>query len=172
VSVTFVSAAANFADGFVPAEVRAASLTYVPISAFSALSSAPETAGSSATRALGYPDVPLLISSIKFAVNIMLELILISQFHVQSERPSVNTQASIRLTNGMASVSMGLLHFIHICSFRGFITSKRDSSGDARLRKSKPSFTVPLDRRPCSFWCFNSYAWSWPIPPSCLCHQV
>jgi Na+-driven multidrug efflux pump len=81
-SVIFGSAAANFADGLVPAEVRAASLTYVRVSAFSALSSALETAISSATTAVGHPDVPLLISSIKFAGDIMLDLILISRFHV------------------------------------------------------------------------------------------
>jgi Na+-driven multidrug efflux pump len=174
VSVIFVSVAANFADGFISAEVQAASLTYVRISAFSALSSALETAGSSATRALDHPDVPLLISSIKFAVNIMLDLILISRFHVRSVRPSVHTQASICLAYGMASASMGLLYFVYISSFRGFIASKRDSSGDARLERSKPSFKAlkVLARRSCSFWCFNSYAWSWPIPPTCLCHQV
>jgi Na+-driven multidrug efflux pump len=73
-SAIFVSAAANFADGFVPAKVRAASLIYVRISAFSALSSALEIAISSATRALDYPDVPPFIGSIKSAVNIMLDL--------------------------------------------------------------------------------------------------
>lgn len=102
VSVIFVSAAANFADGFVPAEVLAARLTYLPISAFSALRSALEAANSSDTRALDHPDVPLLVSSIKFAVNIMVDLILISRFHVRSGRPSANTQASIRLAYDMA----------------------------------------------------------------------
>jgi len=113
-SVIFVSAAANFAGGFVPAKVRATSLTYVRISAFSALTSALETAGSSATRALDHPDVPLLINSIKFAVNIMLDLILISRFYVRSVRPSVNTQASIRLACGMASASVGLLSHLYL----------------------------------------------------------
>jgi len=140
VSVKFVSATANFADGFVPAEVRAASLTYVPTSTFSALRSALEAAGSSDTRALDHPDVPLLVRSIKFAVNIMVDLILISRFHVRSGRPSVNTQASIRLACEMASAFVGLLYFIYISSFRGFVTSKRNSSGDAGLERSKPSF--------------------------------
>jgi hypothetical protein len=63
-SVVFVAAAANFANGFVPAGVRAACLNYVRISAFSALSSALETAVSSTTRALDQPDAPLPISSI------------------------------------------------------------------------------------------------------------
>ena len=102
VSVIFVSTAANFADGSVPVEVRAASLTYVPISAFPTLRPALEAADSSDTRALGHPDVPLLVSSIRFAVNIMVDLILVSRFHVRSGRPSVNTQASIRLACDVA----------------------------------------------------------------------
>jgi Na+-driven multidrug efflux pump len=76
--------AATFAKGFVPIEVRDASLTYVRISAFSALSSAIETAVAAATRALDKPDVPLVISTTKFAVNITLDLLLLSRFHVGS----------------------------------------------------------------------------------------
>ena len=62
--------------------MRDASLTYVRISAFSALSSAIETAVAAATRALDKPDVPLVISTTKFAVNITLDLLVISRFHV------------------------------------------------------------------------------------------
>jgi hypothetical protein len=62
-SIGFLAGAATFAKGFVPVEVRAASLTYVRISAFSALSSALETAVAAATRALDKPDVPLVIST-------------------------------------------------------------------------------------------------------------
>ena len=54
--------------------------TYVRISAFSALSSAIETAVAAATRALDKPDVPLVISVTKFAVNITLDLLIISRF--------------------------------------------------------------------------------------------
>jgi hypothetical protein len=55
-SIAFVAAARNFADAFVPEESRSVSLDYVRIAAFSALSSAIETAVAAATRALDKPD--------------------------------------------------------------------------------------------------------------------
>lgn len=64
-SIAFVAAAHQFAAAFVPMEVRAVSLTYVRISAFSALSSAIGTVVAACTRALDRPDVPLVISSVK-----------------------------------------------------------------------------------------------------------
>lgn len=51
-SLAFVGGARSFADGFVPVEVREASITYVRIGAFSAFSSSIEMAVASATRAL------------------------------------------------------------------------------------------------------------------------
>ncbi len=83
-SISFLAGVATFAKGFVPIEVRDASLTYVRISAFSALSSAIETAVAAATRALDKPDVLLVISVTKFAVNITLDLLIISRFHIGS----------------------------------------------------------------------------------------
>src|SRR5690349_24489129 len=77
-SFCFVGGASTFAKGFVPAEVRDVSVTYIRISAFSAFSSAVEYAVNASTRALDKPDVPLVISSVKFAINIILDLILIS----------------------------------------------------------------------------------------------
>ncbi|KAG8525627.1 uncharacterized protein KY384_009271 [Bacidia gigantensis] len=117
-SVIFVSTATSFAKGFVPAGTRAASLTYIRLSAFSALSSAVETAVSSATRALDKPDVPLLISSVKFSINILLDLLIISKFHVAAIKPSVNTQASIRLACDMSAAFAGLFYFIYANSIR------------------------------------------------------
>ncbi|KAL2059017.1 hypothetical protein ABVK25_000309 [Lepraria finkii] len=67
-SIIFVSSVSTFAKGFVPAGTRSASLTYIRLSSFQCLSSAIETAVSSATRSLDKPDVPLIISSVKFAV--------------------------------------------------------------------------------------------------------
>ncbi|CZT22294.1 uncharacterized protein RCC_08163 [Ramularia collo-cygni] len=93
-SLAIVGAAQQFAKAFVPEEVREISLTYVRISAFSALSSALETAVAAATRALDQPDVPLIISFVKFTVNIVLDMILISKFHVSGITPTVNTQAA------------------------------------------------------------------------------
>lgn len=117
-SIVFVAAARNFAKGFVPIEVRESSLTYVRISSFSALSSAMETAVASATRALDHPDIPLLISSIKFAINIVLDLLIISRFHVGDFKPSFNMQASIRLACDLSSAFAGLLYFVYISTLK------------------------------------------------------
>lgn len=111
-SIAFVAAAQQFADVFVPREVREASLTYVRISAFSALSSAIETAVAAATRALDRPDVPLIISSVKFAVNIILDMLIISKFHVRGVNPTVNTQAATQLACGLAASLAGLAYFL------------------------------------------------------------
>jgi Na+-driven multidrug efflux pump len=113
-SIIFVAAAKEFAKAFVPFEVRESSLTYVRISSFSALASAMETAVASATRAMDHPDVPLLISSIKFAINIVLDLLLVSRFRVAKFKPSVNTQASVRLACDLSSAFAGLLYFLYI----------------------------------------------------------
>lgn len=112
-SLVFVGAAEKFAAAFVPADVRAASLTYIRISSFSALSSAMETSVSACTRALDRPDIPLLISSCKFAINIILDLLIMSKFHVGSHKPNVNTQAIIRLSCDMTSALVGLLYFLY-----------------------------------------------------------
>ncbi|MCJ1259531.1 hypothetical protein MMC24_007369 [Lignoscripta atroalba] len=75
-----------------------------------------ETAVSSCTRALDHPDVPVLISSIKFAINIILDLLIISKFHVGSFTPTIKTQALIRLACDMTSALSGLLYFKYIAS--------------------------------------------------------
>ena len=111
-SVVFVGAAHNVAAVFVPAKIREASLTYVRIAAFSALSSAVETAVAAATRALDQPDVPLIISSVKFAVNIILDMIIISKFHVPGVTPTVNIQAGTQLACGMVASFAGLAYFV------------------------------------------------------------
>jgi Na+-driven multidrug efflux pump len=113
-TVIFVSASENLAAAFVPEQVRQSSLTYVRISSVEALSSAMETVVSSCTRALDHPDVPLLISSTKFVINIMLDLLVISKFHVGSFIPTVNTQALIRLACDLTSAFSGLFYFIYI----------------------------------------------------------
>lgn len=71
-----------------------------------------EVAVSSCTRALDHPDVPLLISSVKFAINIILDLVIISKFHVHTIRPTVNTQAVIRLACDLSSAVCGLVRYL------------------------------------------------------------
>ncbi|ORY07158.1 hypothetical protein BCR34DRAFT_489665 [Clohesyomyces aquaticus] len=117
-SIAFLAGASTFAKGFVPVEVRSASLTYVRISAFSAFSSAVEYAVSTSTRALDKPDVPLVISSTKFAINIILDFILISKFHVSGVKPTVNMQAGIQLACNLASAFAGLGYFVYTNTVR------------------------------------------------------
>ncbi|UKZ80831.1 hypothetical protein TrVFT333_008596 [Trichoderma virens FT-333] len=116
-SIIFLGAAPKFADSFVPEEVRAASLTYVRITSFTVLSGAIETAVASATRALDKPDVPLVISSIKFAVNIILDLLIISRYHVGSFEPTVNMQGIIQLVCNLTAALAGLAYFLYFVSF-------------------------------------------------------
>ncbi|KAI2779253.1 hypothetical protein F4815DRAFT_474691 [Daldinia loculata] len=111
-SIAFIAGAATFAEGFVPVEVRAASLTYIRISAFSALSSAIETAVAAATRALDKPDIPLVISLTKFAINIVLDMLIISRFHVGNIQPTINIQAGIQLACNMTAAFIGLAYFL------------------------------------------------------------
>src|SRR5204863_6648041 len=92
------------------------------ISAFSALSSAIEVAVSTSTRALDKPDVPLIISSAKFAINILLDLLIISRFHVGSFKPSVNMQAGIQLACNLSAAFIGLCYFIYTTSVRALAT--------------------------------------------------
>ncbi|KAL8812218.1 MAG: hypothetical protein Q9200_001193 [Gallowayella weberi] len=127
-SIIFVSIARSFTDGFVPSGVRAASLTYIRLSSFAPLTSAIEVSVANATRALDKPDVPLVISLVKFAINILLDLLIISKFHVGSVKPSINTQASIRLACDMSSAFAGLIYFTYATSFRsGLWTTDRSA---------------------------------------------
>lgn len=132
-SIVFVTSAKSFAGVFVPIEVRKTSLTYIRLSSFSALSSAIETAVSAATRALDRPDIPLIISSTKFLINIILDMLIISKFHVGSTKPTVNMQAAIQLSCNMTSAIVGLAYFI-------FSTVKTQRSRIPSNESVKPSF--------------------------------
>ncbi|KAI9700955.1 MAG: hypothetical protein M1820_006600 [Bogoriella megaspora] len=111
ISLTLLALAPNFISAFVPADIRAASLTYVRITAFAALSSTIETSVNNSTRALDMSNVPFIISSFKFVVNILLDLVFISKVHVHSIKPTANTQAVIRLVCDMTSALIGLAYF-------------------------------------------------------------
>jgi Na+-driven multidrug efflux pump len=127
-SICILAGASAFARGFVPVEVRGASVTYVRIAAFSAFASAIEYAVNSSTRALDKPDVPLIISSVKFAVNIVLDLLLISTFHVGGVAPTVNMQAGISLACNLTSALLGLGYFIYTVDLSKQSAVHRDSS--------------------------------------------
>lgn len=134
-SIEFVAGASNFAIGFVPIEIRDVSLTYVRISAFSALSSAVEYSVSTSTRALDKPDIPLIISSVKSGIKIMLDLIIISKFHVGGIIPTVNMQTGISPACNLTSAFAGLAYFVWTTSFN----SKSPIHDEVAGRMTNPS---------------------------------
>jgi Na+-driven multidrug efflux pump len=134
ISIILVARAESFAEGFVPVEVRDVSLTYIRIIAFTLLASAIEYAVAAATRALDKPDVPLIISSAKFVVNIVLDLLLISTVHVGSHQPTINLQAGIQLACNMVSALIGLAYFLWTNTFH-----LRHHSPSGRYEPMRPS---------------------------------
>lgn len=124
-TVIFLATSKSLAAAFVPVGVREASITYVRLSSVQALTSAVEAAVASSTRALDNPDVPLIISSTKFMINIILDFLFISKFHVGFKKPTVITQAIIRLVCDALSVIFGLLYFSFVVVRR----KKRASDG-------------------------------------------
>lgn len=141
-SIVFLSAAPEFARSFVPIEVRAASLTYVRIASFTVFSSAIETAVASATRALDKPDIPLVISIVKFAVNIVLDFLLISDFHIGTHNPTVNLQGGIQLACNLAAAFTGLAYFLWNNSRPVYKTLRVENHGIHPLLPSFPSLMV------------------------------
>ena len=129
-TVIFVASAHKLAGAFVPIEVRETSLKYVRISSVQAFSSAIEVAVSASTRALDHPDVPLVISSTKVVVNIVLDLLLISRFHVGSHTPSINTQAWVRMSCDLIAAACGFFYFLFISA--RLLKADPDSIGRAR----------------------------------------
>ena len=129
-TVVFVAASEHLAAAFVPEQVRRSSLTYVRISSVLALSSTVETAVSSSTRALDHPDVPLVISSVKFLVNILLDMLVVSKFHVGSFSPTVNTQAIVRLVCDLTSSFCGLVYFVRL-AFKMMKQSRLEGSNES-----------------------------------------
>ncbi|KAM3425238.1 hypothetical protein BST61_g7190 [Cercospora zeina] len=153
-SIIFAAAAKQFAQVFVPENVREASLTYVRISAFSALASALETSVATATRALDQPDVPLVISSVKFGINIILDLILISKFHVPGVEPTVNTQASTQLACNLAASFLGLGYFLWSSKRR----LRKTFSNEHETESVRPSFRALLVLARPGAWTFAESA--------------
>ncbi|KAG9047375.1 hypothetical protein FS837_002428 [Tulasnella sp. UAMH 9824] len=111
-SLGFVGGAERFADGFVPADVREYSITYIQISAFAALTSATTYSASFATRSIDRPDVPLIINATTTALNIIFDFMFLSTFRIHTKhQPTLNTQAGIRLACDAAGAIAGLLYF-------------------------------------------------------------
>ena len=159
-TVVFIAASDQVAAAFVPAQVREASITYVRISSVSTLSSAMQVAVSDCTRALDNPDVPLIISSTSFVINITLDLLIISKFHVGSWKPTIIDQALIRLACDMSSAVAGLLYFFYIAR-KMHRTSTDDSNKRVRpsikalkvlIRPSIYTFTESAIRNALYLW--------------------
>ncbi|KAJ5306462.1 hypothetical protein N7508_005477 [Penicillium antarcticum] len=110
-TVVFLSCSKTLAAGFVPVEVKQTSITYVRLSSVQAVTSAVETALSASTRALDNPDVPLIISSAKFLINIVLDLLLISKVHVGAWQPTIVMQGIVRLACDTVSALCGAIYF-------------------------------------------------------------
>ncbi|CAI7574620.1 unnamed protein product [Penicillium glandicola] len=129
-TVIFLAASKTLASGFVPVEVRQASITYVRLSSVQAVTSAIEAALSASTRALDNPDVPLIISSAKFLINIVLDLLVISKVHVGGWKPTIVMQAIIRLVCDSVSSLAGLIYFLTVVVRR----CQKDADGPHNLR--------------------------------------
>lgn len=151
-TVVFIAASDQLAAAFVPAQVREASITYVRLSSVSTLSSAMQVAVSDCTRALDNPDVPLIISSTRFVVNITLDLLIISKFHVGSRTPTIIDQALIRLACDMISALAGLVYFVYIARK---MHQKSSEDSDERVRPGIRALKVLA--RP-SFYTFTESA--------------
>ncbi|KAK6524064.1 hypothetical protein TWF694_005729 [Orbilia ellipsospora] len=126
-SIIICAAAPTFAVGFVPPEIRDASVRYIRISSFSTLFSTVSASVSAATRALDRPDVPLGINAAATTLNIVLDLALISKVRVPGFNPTVNTQAGIRLACDGCGALAGLVYFIYT-SYRSHTASSSPSS--------------------------------------------
>jgi Na+-driven multidrug efflux pump len=173
----FVAYPQSLASAFVPEEVRGISLTYVRLSSVQFLTSATEAALSSSTRALDNPDVPLIFSSAKFVINIMLDFLVISKFHVTKQNPTIVSQAVVRLICDFVSVVAGLLYFSLIVARK----LKIEPDGGERLNIGvsafmtllKPSvytFTESAIRNAIYLWLVNrivqmgeTYATAWGV---------
>lgn len=113
-----------------PVEVRRESLGYVRISAWTVIGQVVETATASCTRAMDRPDVPLVIGSVKFAVNIVLDLLVISRFHVGGWTPSVNMQAGVQLACQTAAAGVGLGYFLWRETWPIYKERRRERDGE------------------------------------------
>ena len=136
-TVIFLATSTKLAAAFVPAEVRQASLAYVRWSSIQGLTSATEAAISSSTRALDNPDVPVIINTSKFLINIVLDFLLISKFRVVKFKPTIVTQAITRLFYDTLSVIAGLMYFARVAQRK-----RRGADSHERLRISLSALTT------------------------------
>lgn len=132
--VATCSGAARFAQGFVPAAIRAQSLSYIRLTSVSTACSMVNAGLSSSARGLDHPDIPLLLAVVKTVVNIILDLLLLSPFRPFQSHPTVNTQAIVRACCDLGATSISIVAFV--------IKQKRESRQEARWRAAKANVSV------------------------------
>jgi Na+-driven multidrug efflux pump len=137
-TVILLATSKMLASGFVPVDVRRASITYVRLSSVQAVTSAIEAALSASTRALDNPDVPLIISSAKFLINIVLDFIVISKVHVGAWQPTIVMQAVIRLVCDIVSTLAGLVYFLTVVVRR----CQKDTDSPLSLQSSVSALVI------------------------------
>ena len=84
------------------------------ISALVALSSVIQVAVSLYIYTLDQPDIPLLLNSTGFIINIVLDLLFISKFYISTFKPTILIQAGIRLVCNIISAITSLYYFVYI----------------------------------------------------------
>ncbi|PHH72042.1 hypothetical protein CDD80_4819 [Ophiocordyceps camponoti-rufipedis] len=142
VSLTLLIGAPSFARFFVPSEVRSRSIIFVQISSFSALGSAVEAAVAAGTRALDQPDVPLILSCVRFVVNIVLDLLFLSSWRVSRWEPTINMHAGIQLACNLTSALAGITYFLLRNRGNGGRSGARPSWSALRLLMRPGIFTL------------------------------
>ena len=89
------------------------------------------------------PDVPLVISTVKTSVNIILDLLFLSTFRVTNGPVNVNRQAIIRLSCDAAGALSGATFFLYasgLLPFRGW-NSRKPNLGGLKLMAKPGSYT-------------------------------
>lgn len=89
---------------------------------------------------LDKPEVPLIISSLKFAINIVLGLFVISWFHIESHQPDVNDLPRIRLACDLTAAIIGMMYFLWTNTLR----AHKEYHDVTRQRPSSKALRVPI----------------------------
>ncbi|EPS27027.1 hypothetical protein PDE_01968 [Penicillium oxalicum 114-2] len=139
-TIVFLAYPQCLASAFVPEEARDTSIVYVRLSVVQFLTSATEAALSSSTRALDNPDVPLVLSSAKFVLNMVLDLLLVSNFHVMKQKPTLITQGVVRLACDVISVLAGLFYFYFVVVRK----AQKEAEGSHRITPTFAAFKTLL----------------------------
>lgn len=170
-SAIICGAAAKFTDAFVPRETRSESVQYVRIASFSALFSAVDVAVSVSTRTLDRPDVPLVISTMKTLVNIILDVLLLSKYRPnKSIDVDAITQVTIRLSCDAVGALVGLIYFLAIARKRRCLGKPKVSGLKKLLLPGSYTFVESAVRNALYLWLVagivdlgKDYATAWGV---------